>query len=100
MLGDVEHLLDETGSILLTAYANLLTAVLLLIGVLRAFAREQGSGFYRELLSGLQDVASARPGLVLRQIAQLARDESEPARWPYAGRVVPLPRRVRVSGCS
>jgi pyruvate,water dikinase len=77
MLGDVEHLLDETGSILLTAYANLLTAVLLLIGVLRAFAREQGSGFYRELLSGLQDVASARPGFVLRQIAQLARDEPE-----------------------
>ena len=77
MLGDVEHLLDETGSILLTAYANLLTAVLVLIGVLRAFAREQGSGFYRELLSGLQDVASARPGLVLRQIAQLARDEPE-----------------------
>jgi pyruvate,water dikinase len=82
MLGDVEHLLDETGSILLTAYANLLTAVLVLIGVLRAFAREQGSGFYRELLSGLQDVASARPGLVLRQIAQLARDEPE-----LAGRI-------------
>jgi len=77
MLGDVEHLLDETGSILLTAYANLLTAVLVLIGVLRAFARDQGSGFYRELLSGLQDVASARPGLVLRQIARLAREEPE-----------------------
>jgi pyruvate,water dikinase len=79
MLGDVEHLLDETGSIMLTAYANLLTAVLVLMGLLRAFAQGQGSGFYRELLSGLQDVASARPGFVLRQIAQLAREEPEVA---------------------
>ncbi len=77
MLGDVEHLLDETGSITLTAYANLLSAVLAMIGLLRTFARSQGSGFYRELLSGLQDVSSARPGFALWQIAQLARDEPE-----------------------
>jgi pyruvate,water dikinase len=79
MLGDVEHLLDETGSIMQTAYANLLTAVLALIGVLRAFARHQRSGFYRELLSGLQDVDSARPGFALWQIARLAREEPEVA---------------------
>ena len=79
MLGDVEHLLDETGSIMLTAYANLLTAVLVLMGLLRAFARDHGSGFYRELLSGLQDVDSARPGLVLWQIAQLAHEEPDVA---------------------
>ena len=79
MLGDVEHLLDETGSILLTAYANLLTGVLALTGVLRMFAQGEGSGFYRELLSGLQDVASARPGFVLRQIARTAREEPEVA---------------------
>jgi len=77
MLGDVEHLLDSTGSIMLTAYANLLTTVLLLMGLLRAFAQDLGPGFYRELLSGLQDVVSARPGFVLRQIAQLAREEPE-----------------------
>ena len=80
MLGDVEHLLDETGSIMLTAYANLLTAVLALTGLLRMFPRDDGSGFYRELLSGLQDVASARPGFVLRQIAQQARQEPEVAK--------------------
>ena len=79
MLGDVEHLLDETGSIMLTAYANLLSAVLALLAILRIFARDQGSGFYRDLLSGLQDVSSARPGFVLWQIAQLARDEPEVA---------------------
>ncbi|MFW2389443.1 MAG: PEP/pyruvate-binding domain-containing protein [Polyangiales bacterium] len=79
MLGDVEHLLDETGSIMLTAYANLLSAVLLLIGLLRAFAHREGSGFYRDLLSGLQDVSSARPGFVLWQIAQMAREEPEAA---------------------
>jgi pyruvate,water dikinase len=81
MLGDVEHLLDETGSIMLTAYANLLTAVLLLRGLLRAFARDLGSGFYRDLLSGLQDVSSARPGFVLWQIAQLARQEPAVAEY-------------------
>jgi len=79
MLGDVEHLLDETGSIMLTAYANLLSAVLALVGLLRTFARDHGSGFYRELLSGLQDVASARPGFALWQIAQIAREEPEVA---------------------
>ena len=79
MLGDVEHLLDETGSIMLTAYANLLTAVLALSGLLRTFAQSHGSGFYRELLSGLQDVASARPGFVLWEIARLAREEPDVA---------------------
>jgi pyruvate,water dikinase len=77
MLGDVEHLLDETGSIMLTAYANLLSAVLVLNGLLRTFAKSQASRVYRELLSGLQDVASARPGFVLWQIAELAREEPE-----------------------
>ena len=79
MLRDVEHLLDETGSIMLTAYANLLSAVLVLVGIVRAFAREHGSGLYRDLLTGLQDVSSARPGFVLWQIAQLAREEPEVA---------------------
>ncbi|TFH29929.1 MAG: hypothetical protein E4H00_06025, partial [Myxococcales bacterium] len=77
MLGDVEHLLDETGSVMLTAYANLLTAVLVLNGLLHTVARDQGAGFYRELLSGLEDVASARPGFALRQIAELALAEPD-----------------------
>ena len=79
MLGDVEHLLDETGSIMLTAYANLLSAVLVLIGLIRAFARDESSGLYRQLLSGLQDVSSARPGFVLWRIAQIAREEPDVA---------------------
>ncbi len=79
MLGDVEHLLDETGSIMLTAYANLLTAVLVLIGLLRTFAKNQAPGFYRDLLSGLEGISSAEPGVALWQIAQLAREELEVA---------------------
>jgi pyruvate,water dikinase len=75
MLSDAEHLLDETGSIMLTAYANLLTAVLVLIGVLRTFAPNAGKGLYRDLMSGLQDVDSARPGFMLWRIAQLAKGE-------------------------
>ncbi len=79
MLGDVEQLLDDTGSIMLTAYANLLSAVVALLTILRLFARDQSAELYRDLLSGLQDVSSARPGFVLRQIAQLVRQEPEVA---------------------
>lgn len=77
MLTDVEHLLDETGSIMLTAYANLLTAVLVLIGILKTLAPNEGGALYRDLLSGLKDVDSARPGFMLWRIAQLAK--SHPA---------------------
>jgi len=80
MMGDVEHLLDETGSIMLTAYANLLAAVLALMTILRMFARDDEDGLYRDLLSGLKDVESARPGFALWQIARLARNEPETAR--------------------
>lgn len=75
MLSDVEHLLDETGSVMLTAYANLLAAMLVLIGVLKMFAPEEDSALYRGLLSGLKDVDSAQPGFALWQIAQLAKNE-------------------------
>ena len=75
MLSDAEHLLDQTGSIMLAAYANLLTAVLVLIGVLRTFASDEDNGLYRDLLSGLRDVDSARPGFMLWRIAQLAKNE-------------------------
>ena len=87
MLGDVEHLLDETGSIMLTAYANLLSAVLALLAIVRLFARDQASGLYRDLLSGLQDVSSARPGLLLWQIAQLARHPQRPYAADYIDRI-------------
>ena len=79
MLTDAEHLLDETGSIMLTAYANLLAAVLVMLGILRTFARGEAAGLYRDLLSGLQEVDSARPGVALWQIAQLAKQEPEAA---------------------
>jgi pyruvate,water dikinase len=79
MLGDVEHLLDETGSIMLTAYANLLSAVLALLGILRVFAKDRSPGLYRDLLSGLEDVSSAEPGFALWTASQLARLEPEVA---------------------
>jgi pyruvate,water dikinase len=75
MLSDAERLLDETGSIMLTAYANLLTAVLVLLGILRTFTRDEGTGLYRDLLSGLRDVESARPGFALWRIAGIAKND-------------------------
>ena len=77
MLHDAEQLLEETGSIMLTAYANLLTAVLVLLGILRVLRLEEPSNLYRDLLSGLDDVDSAEPGLALWRIAQGARQEPE-----------------------
>lgn len=77
MMSDVEHLLDETGSVMLTAYANLLSAVLVLLAILRTFAKGEASALYRDLLSGLQDVESARPGFALVRIAGMAKKEPE-----------------------
>ena len=75
MLTDVEHLLDETGAIMLTVYSNLLVAILLLWGVQRVMAQGD-SGLRRDLLSGLADIPSAQPGVVLWQVAQeVQRDE-------------------------
>ncbi len=81
MLSDAERLLDATGSIMLTVYANLLTAVLVLIGLLRTFTPDESDGLYRDLLSGLRDVDSARPGFALWRIAQLAKNEPAAAQY-------------------
>jgi pyruvate,water dikinase len=78
-LTDVERLLDEAGSVMLTAYGNLLSSVVLLQGVLRTVARDRADLLQRELLTGLADVESAAPGLALWHIAEMASAD-EPTR--------------------
>ncbi len=75
MLTDVEHLLDESGAIMLTAYGNLLSSAVVLVGALRLFARDRADTLQRDLLTGLADLDSAVPGIRLWYIAEMARAE-------------------------
>lgn len=96
-LSDVEHLLDEAGSIMLTAYGNLLASMVLLRGVLQIVAPDRAERLQRDLITGLADVDSAAPGLSLWHIAETARGEPA-ARTriretkPAALRIADLPR--------
>ncbi len=79
MLNNVEWLLDETGSVMLTVYARLLVSVLVLLGLLRFIAGSRAMELQRLLLSGLEDVDSAAPGFALCDVANVAEHDT-PAR--------------------
>jgi pyruvate,water dikinase len=70
-LSDVEQLLNETGSLLLTGYGGLLAALVPLSAALRALKGPAGAKLERDLLSALEDVESARPASEIVRIAQL-----------------------------
>lgn len=75
VLGDVERLLDPTGEMLLDVYGKLLATVVALRGFVSAIAGQRAEPLLRELLSGLADVDSAAPGLLLYRISQIARGD-------------------------
>ncbi|HJK98332.1 MAG TPA: PEP/pyruvate-binding domain-containing protein [Polyangiaceae bacterium LLY-WYZ-14_1] len=75
-LSDLQRLLDEAGSVMLTAYGNLLLAIIALRAVLRLVAGE-GATLERGVLTGLEDVESAAPGLALWHVAEVARTDPE-----------------------
>ena len=79
-LNDRERLLDDTGSIMLTCYGNLLSSVVLLRTAIQVLAPRQAESLQRDLLSGLADVDSAAPGLAIWHIAELARSDQEARR--------------------
>jgi phosphohistidine swiveling domain-containing protein len=76
-LRDVESLLDEAGSVLLTCYGNLLLCVVALRAALKAVAPDRFEDLERGLTSGLADLESAAPGLALWHIAEMLRVEPE-----------------------
>tara|TARA_B100001750_G_scaffold20377_1_gene13830 strand:+ start:72 stop:2711 length:2640 start_codon:yes stop_codon:yes gene_type:complete len=76
MLEDVERLLDESGSIMLTVYGNVLASAVLLTTALRVVAGSSAEALQRELLTGIADLDSAAPGIALWHIAEAAREES------------------------
>ncbi|AKF07245.1 PEP/pyruvate-binding domain-containing protein [Sandaracinus amylolyticus] len=76
VLGEVERLLDPTGEVLLNVYGNLLACVVALRALVSAVADEpRADSLMRELLTGLDDVDSAAPGLALYRIARIARGD-------------------------
>lgn len=70
-LGDVEHILDETGALTLTCYGNLLSTTTFLRYALKFAAPQRSESIELGLLTGLADVESATPGIALWQIAEL-----------------------------
>lgn len=84
VLTDVEHLLDEAGTVMLTVYGNLLSSVVVLTTALRIAVKERADALGRDLLTGLADLDSAAPGLRLWYIAETARTD-EPAREVIRG---------------
>lgn len=76
-LADLEQLLDDAGAVMLTCYGNLLLLVVLLRAALRLVAGEGYQTLERGVLTGLEDVESAAPGLALWHVAEVA--SSEPA---------------------
>lgn len=72
---DVERLLDELGSVMLTVYGSLLASVLLLDGWLHLRVGGDAERVLRDLLTGLADIESAAPGRMLALVGRgLDRD--------------------------
>jgi len=92
-LSDLQRLLDEAGSVMLTAYGNLLLAIVLLRAVIRLVAGE-GTTLERGVLTGLEDVESAAPGLALWHVAEIARTDPEARAQVLSS----APEHLRVDG--
>lgn len=68
-LADARRLLEETGATMLTAYGGLLSALILMRAALRATVGDRAEQLVQDLLSGVEDVESAAPGLALLDVA-------------------------------
>lgn len=78
---DVEHLLDDLGAVLLTAYGSLLATVVLLDGWLRLLAGPEADALERDLITGLAAVESAAPGLLLARLSEEASRDTPAAEY-------------------
>jgi pyruvate,water dikinase len=76
-LRDVQALLARTGTVMLTSASSTLGAHLALRMLLQRVAPMQVDLLAQSLTSGIRDVESARPGIGIMQVADLARVEPE-----------------------
>jgi pyruvate,water dikinase len=76
-LRDVQALLARAGTVMLTSASSTLGAHLALRMVLQRVAPMQADLLAQSLTSGIRDVESARPGIGIMHVADLARVEPE-----------------------
>jgi pyruvate,water dikinase len=84
-LADAHRLLDEAGSMLLTAYGSLLAVLVPLRGALLALAGERGGRLQQSLLSTIADVESASPGFEILKVAVAFEHDARARAWLAAG---------------
>lgn len=84
-LSDVEQLLNERGSLLLTAYGGLLASLLPLSAALHALKGPAADKLQLDLLSSLEDVESAHPAREIVRIAELISHEPKTREIVNAG---------------
>jgi phosphohistidine swiveling domain-containing protein len=74
-LRDIQALLERTGTVMLTCASNTLGSHLALKAVLERVAPLDADRLAQSLTSGVRDLESARPGIGIMHVAQLARRE-------------------------
>jgi pyruvate,water dikinase len=76
-LRDIQALLERTGMVMLTCASGTLGSHLALKKMLERVAPLDGERLAQSLTSGIRDVESARPGIGIMHVAELARREPE-----------------------
>lgn len=74
-LCDIQALLERTGTVMLTCASSTLGAHLSLKSMLERVAPVDADRLAQSLTSGIRDLESARPGIGIMHVAQLARRE-------------------------
>jgi pyruvate,water dikinase len=78
-LRDIQELLEETGTVMLTTASSTLGSHLALKMMLERVAPLDAERLAQSLTSGIRDIESARPGIGIMHVAALARREPQAA---------------------
>jgi pyruvate,water dikinase len=78
-LRDIQSLLEQTGTVMLTCASSTLGSHLALKKMLERVAPLDAERLTQSLTSGVRDIESARPGIGIMHVAALARREPEAA---------------------
>ncbi len=76
-LGDIQQLLERTGTVMLTCASSTLGSHLALRMVLSRLAPIDAERLTQALTSGIRDLETARPAIGIMRVAQIARGEPE-----------------------
>jgi pyruvate,water dikinase len=93
-LSDVHRLLDEAGTLLLTAYGSLLAVLVPLRAALVVLKGDQADRTQQALLSAIEDVESAGPGRELLHVAQAFAHDLAARAALQSGQAIPSARAL------